>query len=113
MPDQFIDYTLNSKTYAATQDAVAFIKEHKLTNGVVEIIARMREYLTSMEDIQVVVFQDPDCDCDPELILRAIFPDSITDDAIDGEMDRFDEGWWLDNSQRWNFQIEVQAGSLA
>ena len=110
--ESFNDYVLKKEHYQATTEAVEFILAHNLAKGFAEITAKMRENLTSMTGIQIVVIKDPDCDCDPELALRAIFPGALSDAQIDAEMDRFDEYWWLDNTSRWNFAIEVHAGSI-
>lgn len=110
--DEFVDYALADRHYKATPEAVAFIRADHLEDGVAEITAKMREYMPLMSDIQLEVWQDPDCDCEPELSLRALFPATVDEDTAYDELDRFDDAWWLENSERWDFRIEVRIGWL-
>lgn len=110
--DEFTTLTLDAHTYRATPDAVAFIKEYRLAKGVTEIVSNMRALLPSLVDVQLEVLQDPTCDCDPELCIRALFPADVDPAAADTQLDEFDEAWWLDNSDRWHYRIEVHPGWL-
>jgi hypothetical protein len=105
-----INYSLNNVQYKATPEAIAFIEKYKLESGVTEIIAKMRELMPQALEIQLELLDDPDCDCEPELCLRALFPDTLDDGTVYEALDRFDEAWWLDNSGRWDYRIEVRVG---
>jgi hypothetical protein len=107
---EFVDYPLETVRATATPDAMAYIEQYQLAAGVAEIAARLPDFMPTMVEIALDLYEDPDCDCEPEVTLYALFPDGTTEDAMDEAMSRFDEGWWLDNSGRWDYRIEVHTG---
>lgn len=108
MTDNLIFYSLCEGQTKATPEAIEYIQEHDLARGVVEIVSKMRKLMPGLLDVQMTYFEDPTCDCDPELHLRAVFPIDMDEDDIDDALDAFDDAWWGDNADRWDYLIEIQ-----
>jgi hypothetical protein len=110
MSNNLIFYSLCEGQTKATPEAIAYVEEQGLAKGVVEIVAKMRRLMPGLQDVHLVYFEDPTCDCDPELHLRAIFRDDMDDDEIEDAIDHFDDTWWVDNADRWDYRIEIHVG---
>ena len=106
MPD-YLDYPIAGEDVKAAPEALTYIDTYGLTAGVVEIVDKIRALMPDVRAVRMDVFEDPTCDCEPELRLHALFPADIDEDDADDALDHFDEAWWLDNCQRWDFRIEV------
>jgi hypothetical protein len=109
LPD-YHDYPLGGEHVQVTPDAIAYIETYDLAAGVVEIVSQIRALMPHVRGLRMEVFEDPTCDCEPELRLYALFPADVAEDAVDETFDQFDEVWWLDNCARWDFRIEVHPG---
>lgn len=107
MPENLIFYSLCEGQSKATPEAIEYIQEQDLAKGVVEIVRKMYRLMPGLSDVQLDYFEDPTCDCDPELHLLALFGDEMDDDEIDDALDNFDDAWWGDNADRWDYRIEV------
>lgn len=110
MTDNLMFYSLCEGQTKATPKAVEYLQEYDLTKGVVEIVSRMHKLMPGLEDVYLTYFEDPTCDCEPELHLRAIFPAHMDEDEIEDALDDFDDAWWVDNADRWDYRIEVHVG---
>ena len=73
MPE-YLDYPLAGEHVQAAPDALTYIDTYQLTDGVVEIVDKIRALMPDVRAVRMDVFEDPTCDCEPELRLYAMFP---------------------------------------